>query len=261
MAKASKSIDIFRRSIGDGIRSLRTSRRWTQAELAKKLGVSQAQLSQVERGASSLTAEQFLAVLRLFNVPLSTFDPRAKADRYAQLQNALARLGAADLHESEDVLPSRELEEVNDAVLQTLTAGTPRLLTALAPVLVRNVDHVDLPGIHATLRRVGLERRLGWLIENVVEALGQDLTSKRSSPWVRRDRRASLLLHEFLESKMGHPPSDPAAADVLDRAIRSKGTLDLVEASRSAISRRWGIITRLQPQDFLQALRSARVAA
>lgn len=256
-----KAHSIERSKIGDRIRGLRTSRRWTQAELAKRLGISQGQLSQVERGASSLTAEQFLVVLRLFNVPVSTFDPGGKPPRYAQLQNALARLGAADLRESEDVLPTSELEEANDAVLETLATGAPRLLTPLAPVLVRNADRIDLAGLHGTLRRIGLERRLGWLVENVVEALAQDLGSKRSSPWARRERRASLLLREYLESAMGRPPTDPTPVDILDRAIRSKKTLELVEATRSPISRRWGIVTRLQPQDFLQSLRSARVAA
>jgi hypothetical protein len=138
-----------------------------------------------------------------------------------------------DLQERDDVLPAAHLEEASDAVRETLVVGSPRLLTALAPVLVRNADRVNLRRLDATLAELGLERRLGWLIENVVEAV----TARHAR---RPDRETTTL-------------------DVLDPEIRSKRTRELVEASRSSISRRWGIVTGLQPADFSRALRSARV--
>src|SRR5271154_2106763 len=85
-------------TIAKSVRDLRKERRWTQAELAKRLDLSQARLSEVESGDGSFTAEQFLLLLKLFNVGTSRFAPNAGAssghDREAQIQNALVRLGA-----------------------------------------------------------------------------------------------------------------------------------------------------------------------
>ena len=46
--------------ISNKVRTLREGRHWTQAELAKRLGISQGWLSTIERGQGSFTAEQFL---------------------------------------------------------------------------------------------------------------------------------------------------------------------------------------------------------
>jgi transcriptional regulator with XRE-family HTH domain len=45
--------------IARNVRELRKERRWTQAELAKRLDLSQARLSEIEGGDGSFTAEQF----------------------------------------------------------------------------------------------------------------------------------------------------------------------------------------------------------
>src|SRR5580658_8833730 len=90
-----------RSEVAKNARELRKERRWTQAELAKRLDLSQARLSEIEGGDGSFTAEQFLLLLKLFNVGASRFAPGAGAspghDREAQIQNALARLGALHL--------------------------------------------------------------------------------------------------------------------------------------------------------------------
>jgi hypothetical protein len=56
------------------------------------------------------------------------------------------------------------------------------------------------------------------------------------------------------------PQAENLAPDVLDAGIRSRQTLDDVVASSSPISRRWGIVTTLKPEDFAEALRGARAA-
>jgi transcriptional regulator with XRE-family HTH domain len=249
-----------RRDIAAKVRELRQSRKWTQAELSKQLHLSQNRLSEIERGKGSFTAEQFLLLLKLFNVTASHFvnDP---GERGLQIQNALARLGALHVQESAQVLPSEELQDVHVVVREAITNGAPRILTALAPVLVCNTDRLSLPRLHAELERVGLEQRLAWVVENTLAAI--QLLHKQGAPskeWAKLDGRAELQLSHFLEhitakvySPSRHPPSD-----VLDTTIRSKKTLDEVWSSTSAISRRWGIVTSLQPEDFLQALKAAR---
>ena len=63
-----------RLAIASKVRDLRKARRWTQAELSKRLHLSQNRLSEIERGAGSFTAEQLLVILKLFNVPLVIID-------------------------------------------------------------------------------------------------------------------------------------------------------------------------------------------
>ena len=256
---------IFRRKsdrhIGEKVRDLRLERRWSQAELAKKLGLSQGRLSEIERGAGSFTAEQFLEILGLFNVPVGHF---ASADRPldAELQNALVRLGATHLVTT-DALPSDREIDANAAVAETLVVGSPRLITALAPVLVANIKSVNLRRIQASLREKGLDHRLGWLVENVVAAIHLDLSRRRPprEP-LRQYRRTTVLLDAFLETALPRQDNrvESGPADVLDDDIRSKQTLKEVRASASPISRRWNIVTRLEPSDFLEALRASDVA-
>jgi transcriptional regulator with XRE-family HTH domain len=256
-----------RLQIAAKVRELRRSRKWTQAELSRRLRLSQNRLSEIERGAGSFTAEQFLLLLKLFNVAASHFvsEPGAPDLR---IQNALARLGALHLQESVHVLPSEQLEDVHDVVREALVAGSPRTLTALAPVLVRNADRLNLPRLFAELEKHGLERRLAWVVENTLAALARlpGGSGSESKDWTKIDRRAEASLRgllEFLIARDRHrdrlePVVLTVPPDVLDATIRSKRTLDEVRSSASKISQRWGIVTSLQPEDFLQALKAAR---
>jgi len=49
--------------------------------LAGQLGLEQSRLSEIERGDVSFTAEQFVAILKLFNVPPSHFASGAQSRR------------------------------------------------------------------------------------------------------------------------------------------------------------------------------------
>jgi hypothetical protein len=143
------------------------------------------------------------------------------------------------------VLPTERLRGADDAVREVLvTSPSPRLVTALAPVLVHNVDRVNLKALHLRLASAGLERRLAWVVENTLQALREELPSVKDA----RQRRAYTRAQK------------PAAPDVLDAGIRSKRTLDEVAAGSSDISKRWGIVTAIHPEDFARALRGARAA-
>lgn len=240
------------------VHELRRERRWTQAELARHLDLSQGRLSEIERGDGSFTAEQFLTILRLFNVTASDFTTTA-ADPHSDLQNALARIGALQLQESTDVLPSERLGDVSAVIREVIVASElPRQITALAPVLVTNVDRLHLERLFAQLADAGLERRLGWVVENTLEAIRRELPGlPAKTAWRRPYNRAQVVLSAFLEF-VGPAPDRHRVPDVLDGGIRSKRTLEEVRAASSAISKRWGIVTVLQPEDFGEALRGAR---
>ena len=248
-----------RTQIGEVVRALRRERAWTQAELARKLRLSQSRLSEIEGGAGSFTAEQFLQILKLFNVTTSRFTGGA-ADRQAQIQNALARLGANHLQEQSDFVPEEELDEPTEVVREALIEGEPRLLTALAPVLVSNIDRISLGKLYLDLGKVGLERRLGWICENTLAALSLALRVEEPRSWAQRARSAEVVLGAFLDATPTTSPANgrPPVVDALDRSIRSKKTLDQVRASSSDISRKWDIVSSLTPADFAESLRVAR---
>jgi transcriptional regulator with XRE-family HTH domain len=261
--KSPVSIEKRRVHIARKVGALRKERHWTQAELSTQLGLSQARLSQIERGDGSFTAEQFLSILELFNVRLEDFGEKAP-DRGAQLQNSLARLGALHLTETTDELPSDRLRDVINVVHETLVvAESPRHITALAPVLVVHASNVKLRVLETRLSDVGHARRLGWLLDNIVAATQRELADPISRKWKQVYRRAELLLSAHVDSMttrgLAAWSKAEGAWDVLDPTIRSAETLREVVESSSPISQRWGIATSVQTTDFIRALKAARV--
>ena len=257
-AKSLKMLELVRQKVAGEVRALRSARRLTQAELAAELGISQGRLSELERGNGSFTAEQLLFLLKLFNVPASHFAPPT-LDHDAQIQNALARHGAVNLRESSDLVPSDQLDDVGEVVREALLSGSPRLLTALAPVLVRNINRVHLGKLRLDLVQAGLERRLAWLVDNTLAAIRSELPRSLPRPLAQRYRRAEAVLEVFLDLATLREAAmiESAPPDLLDATISSAKTRHAVAAASSAISKSWGIITSLQPEDFVEALRAA----
>ena len=249
----SSSLSRDRESLAQRVRQLRLERRWTQAMLASRLGLSQNRLSEIERGDGSFTAEQFLELLRVFNATVDDFVPVVRGGD-AALQKTLARLGATHLRESDDVLVSAQLEQVEEVMREVLLApASARLVTALAPVLVRQLEQVKLNRLQAWLADHGVRTRLPWLVDNTLAAMALDTSAPKSS--LRLYRRAELVLGAFLEL---HAHTVQAAADLLDPAVRSRQTVAELVDRASEPSRRWSVVTSLQVQDFVSALEAAR---
>ncbi len=259
---ASTSTSHLRAEIGRKVRELREGRGLTQADLSKRLGLSQNRLSEVERGQGSFTAEQFLLLLRIFNVPVAHFSPGlAPVER--SLQNALARLGAFHLLESEGVLPSERLQEAGDVFREVLVAaGPPRHVAALAPVLVNNLDHLNLVKLWATFKDYGLASRLGWLIENTLEAIRRASDTPKTRKQATQLRKATTALQSLLERIEAQRPESPDLGheDFIGVSVHSRKTLEETRQASSPISHRWGILTALQPEDFLEALNGSFIA-
>lgn len=250
-------LDSTRRSVVRKLREVRLDRGWTQAELAARLGLSQARLSVIERGGGTISAEQFVAFLALTNLSIEEFLPAANTD--SAFQNALARLGAHGLREDPGTLPSARLATARDAIREVLVSpDSPRLVAALAPVLVWNIDGLNFHALHHDLAVLGLGRRLGWLAENVRAAL--DLSGGRAPrPWLLRERISRVELDRFfglVEPRVA-PEGANDAPDRFDTHIASARTAHDVEQAASDISRRWGVLTVLQPSDFREALDAA----
>lgn len=246
-----------RERIAERVRELRRARGWSQAELARKLALSQSRLSELERGSGSFTAEQLLLMLRIFNVTTSEF-VSAPPSVAADLQNALARLGARHLHERDDRLPSERLRQAHDVIVESLLEGSPRLVTATAPVLVQHADRLSLSEMHARVMHLGAGRRVPWLVDNTQTAItwlashGRDLAH-----WTHVLRRLGTGFAMFLDHASADTRHVPQVVDVLGASIRSAKTVQRLQAEASEPSRLWGILTPIQVSDFADALESA----
>jgi transcriptional regulator with XRE-family HTH domain len=264
MPRRSKSdaLSQSRAKIATKVRELRLAHKLTQRELAKRLRISQNRLSELEGGDGSFTAEQFLELLRLFNVMPGDFVEAPRQHDLA-LQNALAHLGAVHLQENE-LVGTSTLREIHDVVREVLLEGSPRLVTALAPVLVLHAGRVNLTKLYVELAGLGFERRIIWLVENSLDALATLARESGSDAkrWLKLKRRAEVPFRIFLDlvATRRQAPTWEGPPDRLDATIRTMKTLEQVKNSASAPSKRWGIVTSLQPEDFVQALRASHAA-
>lgn len=244
--------------IAKQVRALRVERHWTQARLARELGLSQSRLSEIETGGGSFTAEQFLRILELFNVSVDRF-ARRKAEVGYQLQNALARLGAAHLAEGIGVLPSERLSEAATVIREVLLSpGWPRQVAALAPVLVLHAAELNLSKLADELAVVGRERRLFWVVDSVVEALRREEDALLPREWRLRYRRALAVLEGASRYWRIQEAAVRPTPDILDADIASAESVAEVSGSASEVAKRWNIVTRLETDDFVAALRQAR---
>ncbi|UPT74163.1 MAG: helix-turn-helix domain-containing protein [Elusimicrobiota bacterium] len=251
--------------IGPKIRALRQERGWTQARLAALLGITQGYLSQLERGdAGSFTAEQLLLILRQFNVPIDRFLPGKGAEVSSQIQNALARTGAPHLVEAE-LLPSEKLRSAADTIRETLvSADSARQIAALAPVVVENAGRLNLTRLRAELAALGLERRFGWAVESILEAVKRESELVLPREWRLKYRRAVAALDNFISPLILFAPTEnpdrPTPHDLLDPDITGVEALNETVANSSETARKWRVATRIETDDFVRALRAARGA-
>ena len=238
--------------IGERLRILRRQRRWTQAELARRLEISQPRLSQIESGDGSLSVEQFLRVLELFNVGVEHFAMLQPKHEASAIQNALARFGASHLAVSEAMVPSQWADVMSVVGAVLMEPESPRHIAALAPVVVAQVDRMDFYALSSRLALLGRARRVGWLAANL-RAVFHD-----ERPPVPAARRAAALLDLFAESAAGQPPGEHEPLDVLDADVRSAKSTKRIFEEAAEEAQRWRIVTRIGRQDFLDAWRAAR---
>lgn len=261
----------LRKHIGLKVRELRKKRSMSQDYLARLLGVSQGWLSYVEKGEGSLTAEQLLEILKIFNEVPQAFD-LVERNPEAEFQRALVQQGADHLFQDPRVLPSNLNQDIEATIREVLLDGrNPRQLTAIAPVLARNYDTIDLKRLWARFVDYRMQNRFGWALENVAEAIDQ-LVPRLTSHDARPLRRAGIALRNFLAIRA---PEDSAGSkgsgiprdgldrdeilsrlDVLGEKTLSWKTISDLWSSADPASRRWGVVSSLKPRDFYDALKA-----
>ena len=95
--------------VGERIRSIRKSRRQTQAELAKSIGIIQSDLCRMEKGEYKVGLEILFRILRVFEMDISEF--------FSDMKFKEASGGDKDIFDAYNQLSERAKKEVRDFIL------------------------------------------------------------------------------------------------------------------------------------------------
>ena len=104
---------------------------------------------------------------------------------------------------------------------------------------------------------MGRQNRLGWIVDNALLGLEELL---RANPRDTKLNEAQLRLAVLAKHLRAASLEQPPLEDILDATIRTERTLENARRSRSAIAKHWNVVTTIQPEDFLKALRASFAA-
>ncbi len=223
-------------SIGERVRSWRHRRRLSQTELGRRVGVSQATVSNVEGNRVALDLDTAWRLADALDVPTLVLllgrelgsSPNAELDaelRWYGLPLAAGRMPWF----------ARPAEQV---IVEALRAGDPRVVDRLAALFFLH-PRLRAPLLAAHAEVSGVRQRLGWLVA-VARHFTEYEHEGRAEPatGALRDRRLEAWLEEARPSLawdgIGHPAAD--------------------RASLPPFSRRWKIDYDRRPADLVAAI-------
>jgi len=242
-------------NLGKTARKLRRSLNWSTSQAAEKLGISYSRLTKIESGLDSVSGVELIAFLNIFNVGIDAFTEDASDEQ--SIQNSLAQFGAFHFRRDPKVVIKDKHSTPRQALAYVLhNSDSYRHITALAPVLVWSIDSLALPDVQHQLSESGLPNRLGWLVQNTLTVT--ERINNPSREWRRKLLRSSVVLSGFLEQQGPRIFTDVVSEDILDLGIRSIRAANCAREDAHGFSRRWGILTQLQPEDFETALKNAQ---
>ena len=143
-------------SYADRIRTLRSSRNWTQADLARQIGggITNQSVSGWERGISKPSRENIFELSRIFGVPVEGFQTEGgKAERSAPVEEP-APPGSASL--------------VQVAIEETLLAAgiNEPAAAEIAEVVELALENLRVP--QGMTPQAALKRIIGWEVPDIL---------------------------------------------------------------------------------------------
>jgi hypothetical protein len=121
--------------------------------------------------------------------------------------------------------------------------------------VIWSIDELSLPALQNNLNDAGVPGRLPWLLENIQHAITQQ-ERPADRQWRLRYSRAGVVIESHL-AHLQHLQDVDNTPDPFDPGIRSTKSQTKVWANASAVSRRWGVVSALDVDDFSKALREA----
>ncbi len=249
----------FRSSISAAVKELRLRRCFSQAEFARFLNITQAGLSHIESGKSSLSAEQLIFLIEKFNLSFDDFVKRKKVLPEQELQNAMAKFGAAHLVEIPNIVVSETLLDVNEVIYEVLArAYHSRLIAHLAPVVVKNATAIEFLKISDRLIPIQKQNRIWWFVEKTYDAVRERLLDNNfNKVWQKyyQDAERLLLRNKGAGEALKAFKYAPSLFDILDDELISQGYVTKAKERSDDCAKKWGIITSLKTKDFYEALK------
>ena len=143
-------------SYADRIRTLRSSRNWTQADLARQIGggITNQSVSGWERGIAKPSRENIFELSRIFGVPVEGFQTEGgKAERSAPVEEP-APPGSASL--------------VQVAIEETLLAAgiSEPAAAEIAEVVELALENLRVP--QGMTPQAALKRIIGWEVPDIL---------------------------------------------------------------------------------------------
>ena len=224
---------------GRDVHEARRGHGWTQTDLARRLGVTQAYVSLMEssrRAVPRLLQEKLALALRLpaSKLPVSSGTEPLPRDRVAGTLGALGYPGFAHL--------GRKRRSLNPAELLVRTLRQPqveaRVVEALPWVLLRFPD-LDWHWLVQQAKQHDLQNRLGFVV-----TLARELAERE------RDLSASTVLREWerVLERSRLLKDDAFAGEGLTAAERT-----WLQTRRSAEAAHWNVLSSLNAETLARA--------
>ena len=218
---------------GEDLRHGRRLRKWTQSELATKLGVSQAYVSLLEANRRPLPEQLARKVVSLLGLPATALPVRSDSEpldpqTVARALGALGYSGFAHLPRT---------RRVNPAELLVRALGSKnveaRLVEAL-PWLLVNYPNVDWQWLVRTAKQNDLQNRLGFLV-----SVAREVAGKQGNV----DAAEALRYWEAVLENSRLQKEDAFSHDALTPVERA-----WLRSNRSPAAAQWNLLTNVSPE-------------
>jgi transcriptional regulator with XRE-family HTH domain len=224
--------------VSPGLQDARRSAGFTQLEAARRLGVSQPYLSQIERGTRALTqtlARKATALYGLspITLPLPECPGSADSDRLAR---DLAALGYPRFEYVRGARSRNPALVLFHALV--LPEIDPRLLEGL-PWLIRTYPDLDWGWLLPRVKNADLQNRLGFLV-----ALAQEVAAAA---------RAADTAFKLANVKARLEPSRLMQEDLLGFDSMPQVERDYRRSRRSALAAHWNVLSTLTADQLRDA--------
>jgi transcriptional regulator with XRE-family HTH domain len=220
------------------LRDARLAKQWTQTDLAKRLGVSQAYVAMLENGKrqpSRALAELLVGTLGLSPEALPTTMPPSMDA--GELSVDLANLGYPGFQRLRSSKTPKNPAVVLFGALRQ-EGLEPRLAEALPWVLLQFPD-LDWEWLVPLAKQHDLQNRLGFVV-----SLARRLAQRRNPGVSARLRQRELALER----------SRLAAEDVFGRSKLTETERRWLRENRSAEAAHWNVLTGLRPESLTNVI-------
>jgi transcriptional regulator with XRE-family HTH domain len=221
------------------LRAVRSRRKWTEAQAAERLGMSQSYLAMLEKGQRKVTprlARRFKSVYGLRPTILPTSEefklrvPVAN-EQFVNEVSALGYPGFAYLKAR--VKQRNPAETLVEALSQTHLES--RVVEALPWLLLTYWD-MNLGWLVKEAKLNNLQNRLGF-----VESLAEEVAKRSASKDEQRNRALSDLRNTLEKSRL-------AREDTFLRPINTEIEREWLRENRSEEARHWNLLTNWRPE-------------